>query len=44
MLNTELRMKRTPTLEFIYDATSERAERLSRLIAEAAPDREDEEQ
>jgi ribosome-binding factor A len=44
MLNTQLRMKRTPTLEFVYDATSERAERLSRLIAEAAPDREDEEQ
>ena len=35
MINSELRMKRTPTLEFIYDTTSERAARLSRLIDEA---------
>ncbi len=33
----ELRMKRTPTLEFVYDETTERAARLSRLIDEAAP-------
>jgi ribosome-binding factor A len=35
MINSELRMKRTPTLEFVYDTTSERAARLSRLIDEA---------
>ena len=28
-------MKRTPHLDFVYDSTSERAERLSRLIDEA---------
>src|SRR6476469_8131964 len=37
LINSELRMKRTPTLDFVYDATSERAERLSRLIDEVAP-------
>ena len=36
-INSELHMKRTPTLEFVYDETSERAERLSRLIEESAP-------
>ena len=36
-INSELRMKRTPTLEFVYDETSERAERVNRLIAESAP-------
>src|SRR5436305_13134911 len=33
-INAELRMKRTPTLDFVYDDTSERAERLTRLIDE----------
>ena len=36
-INSELHMKRTPTLEFVYDDTSERAERLNRLIEESAP-------
>ena len=36
-IGTELHMKRTPTLEFVYDETSERAERLTRLIEESAP-------
>jgi ribosome-binding factor A len=31
-IGRELRMKRTPTLEFVYDDTAERADRLSRLI------------
>jgi ribosome-binding factor A len=35
VINSELRMKRTPTLDFVYDSTSERAARLSRLIDEA---------
>jgi ribosome-binding factor A len=34
-INTELHMKRTPHLEFVYDTTSERAARLSRLIDES---------
>jgi ribosome-binding factor A len=38
MIGSELRMKRTPTLEFVYDTTSERAERLARLIEETVPD------
>ena len=33
----ELRMKRTPTLEFHYDDTSERAMKLSELIDQAVP-------
>jgi ribosome-binding factor A len=33
----ELRMKRTPTLEFLYDDTSERALRLQSLIQDVAP-------
>ena len=33
----ELRMKRTPALSFHYDATVERADRMSRLIDEVAP-------
>ena len=33
----ELRMKRTPTLDFIYDDTSERAIRLQGLIEEVVP-------
>ena len=35
-LGSELRMKRTPTLEFINDDTVRRADRLTRLIDEAA--------
>ena len=38
VVGKELRMKRTPTLDFVYDATSEKAERLTRLIDEIAPD------
>jgi ribosome-binding factor A len=31
-IGRELRMKRTPTLEFVYDDTAERADRIGRLI------------
>jgi ribosome-binding factor A len=34
----ELRMKRTPTLDFVYDDTSERAVRLQSLIEEVVPE------
>jgi ribosome-binding factor A len=34
----EVRMKRTPALEFVYDETVERAARLSALIDETAPE------
>lgn len=34
----QLRLKHTPQLEFVYDDTAERADRLERLLAE--PDRE----
>ena len=44
VINSQLRMKRTPALEFIYDSTSERAERLSRLIEESLPDRQEDDQ
>jgi ribosome-binding factor A len=37
-LARELRMKRTPTLTFEYDATVERGVRMSQLIDELAPD------
>ncbi len=30
----ELRLKNTPTLDFVYDDTAERAQRLSRLLEE----------
>jgi ribosome-binding factor A len=33
-INSELRMKRTPHLDFVYDSTTERAVRLSQLIDE----------
>ena len=33
----ELRMKRTPTLTFVYDDTSERAMRLESLIEDVVP-------
>jgi ribosome-binding factor A len=39
-LAQELRLKRTPTLEFIYDDTTDRAMRLERLI-EQVVERED---
>jgi ribosome-binding factor A len=31
---TQLRMKNTPTLDFIYDDTAERAQRMERLLRE----------
>lgn len=34
---SELRLKHTPTLQFLYDDTAERAQRLDRLIDEVAP-------
>ena len=33
-INSELRMKRTPHLDFVYDDTTEHATRLTRLIDE----------
>jgi ribosome-binding factor A len=33
-IGRELRMKRTPTLDFVYDDTAERADRLGRLMDE----------
>jgi ribosome-binding factor A len=40
-INTELHMKRTPHLDFVYDTTSERAARLSRLIDESVREAEE---
>ena len=37
-IGDELRMKRTPALTFHYDDTFERADRVSRLIDEVAPE------
>ncbi len=37
-VNRELRMKRTPTLDFVYDDTAERADRLERMLAEMEHD------
>ena len=37
-VNRELRMKRTPTLDFVYDDTAERADRMERLLAEMEHD------
>lgn len=31
-INAQMRLKRTPTLRFIYDDTGEKAERVSRLL------------
>lgn len=31
-INRELRIKRTPTLEFVYDASVQRGDRVSRLL------------
>jgi ribosome-binding factor A len=36
-IGDELRMKRTPTLDFVYDETVARADRMTRLIDEVAP-------
>jgi ribosome-binding factor A len=36
LINSELRMKRTPHLDIVYDYTGERAARLTRLIEESA--------
>jgi ribosome-binding factor A len=36
VVNRELRIKRTPTLEFVYDDTAERAARLERILLEKA--------
>jgi ribosome-binding factor A len=33
----ELRLKRTPTLEFTYDDTTDRAMRVERLLDDGAP-------
>jgi ribosome-binding factor A len=38
VVNRELRMKRTPTLDFVYDDTAERADRLERMLAEMEQD------
>jgi len=38
-VNRELRMKRTPTLEFVYDDTAERADRLERMLADMESER-----
>ena len=34
----ELRMKRTPTLQFVYDDTAERASRVEEILGEVADD------
>src|SRR3954454_2026815 len=34
---SELRLKHTPTLEFVYDDTAERAQRLEKLLREEGP-------
>ena len=31
-INDELRLKRTPTLQFVYDDTAERAQRITRML------------
>ena len=38
-VSRELRMKRTPTLDFVYDDTAERAARLERLLADEEAER-----
>jgi ribosome-binding factor A len=38
VVNRELRLKRTPTLDFVYDDTAERADRLERMLAEQERD------
>jgi ribosome-binding factor A len=39
VVNRELRIKRTPTLEFVYDDTAERADRLERMLADMETER-----
>ena len=34
----ELRMKRTPTLQFVYDDTAERAARVEEILVQEGPD------
>jgi len=36
-VGTELRMKRTPTLEFVYDESVDRGMRITELLAREAP-------
>jgi ribosome-binding factor A len=38
LIGDELRLKRTPTLEFIYDETVERADRITRMLDERRPE------
>src|SRR3954454_17893510 len=38
VVNRELGMKRTPTPDFLYDDTAERADRLERMLAEPGRD------
>jgi ribosome-binding factor A len=38
VVNRELRIKRTPLLEFVYDDTAERADRLERMLADMEHD------
>jgi ribosome-binding factor A len=38
-VNRELRLKRTPTLDFVYDDTAERADRLERMLADMESER-----
>jgi ribosome-binding factor A len=38
-VNRELRLKRTPTLDFVYDDTAERADRLERMLADIESER-----
>jgi ribosome-binding factor A len=37
-VGAELRMKRTPTLEFVYDESIEKGMRIARLLDEEAPE------
>jgi ribosome-binding factor A len=38
LVGAELRMKRTPTLEFVHDPSIEHGMRMERLISEVTPD------
>ncbi len=40
-VGAELKMKRTPTLDFVYDASVDHGMRISRLLDEVAPDPEE---
>jgi ribosome-binding factor A len=39
VVNRELHIKRTPALEFVYDDTAERADRLERMLADLERER-----